>query len=71
MKAGLAGDGRRGARVVARDHDRADAHAAELVEALDEPVLDRVLELDEAQDLAVAAHGQGCGAPVRDAVGLP
>ena len=28
------GDGRRGARVVARDHDRADAHGAEAGEAL-------------------------------------
>ena len=45
-------------RVVAGDHDRPDAHPAELVEPLDEARLDGVLELDEAEDAAVAADRQ-------------
>ena len=49
VDAGLAGDRRRGARVVAGDHDRPDAHLAELGEALDEALLDGVLELDGAR----------------------
>ena len=46
VDAGLPGDGRGRARVVARDHHGPDAHLAELGEPLDEPLLDGVLELD-------------------------
>ena len=57
----LARDGRRGARVVAGDHHGPDAHPAELGEALDEALLDRVLELDQRR---------GPGRRVRTASGV-
>ncbi len=43
-------DGLRGQRVVTRDHDRLDAHAAQFVEPLPHALLDDVLEVDDAQD---------------------
>ena len=49
---GLLGDGRRGQRVVAGDHHRADAHGPQLVEALAHARLHDVLELDDAEDPA-------------------
>ena len=70
-----AGDGPRGERVVAGDHDRADAHGAQLVEALAHAVLDDVLELDDAEDPARAdrtvelGHGERRAAVGGDAVG--
>ena len=48
VDAGFRGDCRSGHRVVAGDHDGADAHAAELGEALADAALDDVLELDDA-----------------------
>ena len=59
VDAGLAGDGRRRPGVVAGDHHRPDAHLAELGEALDEAFLDRVLELDQAQDAVVVRSASG------------
>ena len=59
VDAGLPGDRRRGARVVAGDHHGPDAHPAELGEALDEALLDRVLQLDQPQDAAVAPSASG------------
>ncbi len=70
VDAGFLGDRRRGPRVVAGDHDRPDAHLAELGEALDEPFLDRVLELDHAKDPALGLEDERGGAHVGDAVGL-
>ena len=67
---GFLGDRRRGARVVAGDHHRPDAHLAELGEALDEPFLDRVLELDHAQDATLGLEDQRGGPLVGDAVGI-
>ena len=49
VDARLAGDRRGGARVVAGDHDGADAHGAEAVEALADAALDHVLEVDDAE----------------------
>ena len=49
VDAGLGGDGGRGHRVVAGDHHRADAHAAQLGEALADAALDDVLEVDDAE----------------------
>ena len=46
---GLVGDRRGRERVVAGDHDRADPHRAHLVEALPDPLLDDVLQLDDAE----------------------
>ena len=70
VDAGLLGDGRSGPRVVAGDHHRPDAHPAELGEALDEALLDRVLELDDAKDPALALEDERGGAQVGDAVGV-
>ncbi len=53
VDAGLAGDGGGGEGVVAGDHDGADAHGAELVEALLHAALDDVLEVDDAEGAAV------------------
>ena len=53
VDAGLGGDGGGGHRVVAGDHHRADAHAAQLGEALADAALDDVLEVDDAEQPAV------------------
>ena len=58
VDARLLGDLRRGQLVVAGDHDRADAHRPQLVEAGLHPFLDHVLEVDHAQDPLVARHRQ-------------
>ena len=65
VDAGLPGDRRRGPRVVAGDHDRPDAHPAELGEALDEALLDGVLELDQPEDAAVARGSRAASRPGR------
>ena len=49
VHAGLGGDGRGRERVVTRDHDRADAHLAQLAEALPDAALDDVLQLNDAE----------------------
>ena len=46
VHARLSSDGRGGERIVARDHDRVDAHLAQLNEALLDPALDDVLQFD-------------------------
>ena len=69
VDAGLPGDRRRCPRVVAGDHHGPDAHPAELGEALDEALLDGVLELDQAEDAAVAAKSERGCAQVGDPVG--
>ena len=66
VDAGLLGDGRRGERVVAGDHHRADAHAAQLVEPLPHALLDDVLELDHPEGLAPLGHDQRRAAAVGD-----
>ncbi len=67
VDARLPGDRRRRAWVVAGDHHRPDAHPAELGEALDEPLLDRVLELDHAEHATVDS-GWPAGSPPRSAI---
>ena len=59
VDAGFVGDGRRGERVVAGDHHRADAHESQLVEALAHALLDDVLELDHAEHARTAVVGVG------------
>ena len=49
VDARLGGDRGRGQRVVAGDHHRADAHRAQLGEALADAALDDVLEVDDAE----------------------
>ena len=55
---GLGGDGGGGQRVVSRDHHGADAHLAQLGETLADAALDDILEIDDAEQLAIAGHGQ-------------
>ena len=50
VEPGLLGDRGRGERVVAGDHHRADPEAAQLVEALAQPGLHDVLQMDDAED---------------------
>ena len=69
VDAGLRGDGGGGHRVVAGDHDGADAHAAQLGEALADAALDDVLEVDDAEQLAVLGDRQRRAAGLRDRVG--
>ena len=49
VDAGLLGDDGRRDRVVAGDHDRADAHRAQLLEPLADAALHDVLEVDDAR----------------------
>ena len=69
VDAGFLGDRRGRPRVVAGDHHRPDAHPPELGESLDEAFLDRVLELDDAEDAALALEHERrrpeVGDPVR------
>ena len=69
VDAGLGGDGGGGHRVVAGDHHRADAHAAQLGEALADAALDDVLEVDDAEQAPVAGHGERRAAGLGDALG--
>ena len=66
VDAGFAGDGGGGERVVAGDHDGADAHGAELREALFHAALDDVLEVDDAEGVAVFGDDQGRAAAACD-----
>ena len=68
VDAGLVGDRPRRQRVVAGDHDRADAHPAELVEALAQAGLDGVLELDDAERPPVPADRERRRAQAGDLV---
>ena len=70
VDAGLLGDLGGREAVVAGDHDRPDAHAAQAGEALAHALLDDVLELDHAEHLAVARHRQRGRAQRRDPVEL-
>jgi hypothetical protein len=58
VDAGLAGDDGGGERIVAGDHDGADAHGAEAGEALLEAALDDVLEIDDAEGGGVLRDDQ-------------
>ena len=59
VDAGLRRDGGRGHRVVAGDHDGADAHAAEFGEAFADAAFDDVLEVDDAEGLPSLATASG------------
>src|SRR5262249_11998522 len=66
VHAGFLGDELGRARVVARDHHGADAHAPEVGEALRNSGLDDVLEIDDAQRarrVGGALRGAGAGGP--------
>jgi hypothetical protein len=71
VDAGLGRNCRRGHRVVAGDHDGADAHAAQFREALADAALDDVLEVDHAEDAAVLGDGEGSAARLGDLLGDP
>ena len=51
------GDRRRGERIVAGDHHRANPHRAQTIEALADTALHDVLEVDDAE------HARACAAP--------
>ena len=69
VDAGLGGNGSRRQRVVAGDHHGADAHAAQFGEALADAALDDVLELDDAEQPAVAGNSKRRAAGLGDFVG--
>ena len=69
VDAGFRGDGRRGHRVVAGDHDGADAHAAKLGEAIANAAFDDVLEMNDAEQFPVLRHGKGRAAGLGDRLG--
>ena len=69
VDARLLGDGGGGARVVARDHHRADAHGAEALEPLGDAGLHDILEVDDAQHARAVGHRERRAARVADAVG--
>ena len=69
VDAGLRRDGRRRRRIVAGDHDGADAHAAQLGEALADAALDDVLEVNHAEQLAILGDRERRAARLRDRVG--
>ena len=68
VHAGFGRDRGRRQLVVARDHHGADAHAAQLREALFDAAFDDVLQLDDAQHLGALGHDQRRGALSCDAV---
>ena len=55
--------------IVAGDHHGADAHLAQLGEALADAALDDVLEVDDAQQFAVLGDGQRRAAGLGDRLG--
>ncbi len=55
-------------RVVAGDHDRADAHAAQFCKALADTALDDVLEVDDAEQAAVLGNRKRRAARLGDLV---
>ena len=59
VDAAFGGDGRRGQRIVAGDHHGADAHAAQLGEALVDAALDHVLQVDDAEHASSLATASG------------
>jgi hypothetical protein len=69
VDARLRGDGGRGERVVAGDHDGADAHAPQLAKALPNAALDDVLEMDHAKQPAIAGNRQRRAAGLGDPLG--
>ena len=69
VDAGFGGDGGGGQRVIAGDHDGADAHVAELLEALAHAALDDVFQVHDAQGAVAICHHEGGAAEARDAVG--
>jgi hypothetical protein len=59
----------RGHRIVAGDHDGADAHAAQLGEALADAALDDVLEVNDTEQPAILGHRQRGAAGFCDRLG--
>jgi hypothetical protein len=68
VDAGFRGDGGGGHRVVAGDHHRAQAHAAQVGEAFLDVGLDHVLQVDDADQGAVLADRQRRAARAGDTV---
>src|ERR1039458_9217398 len=62
-------DGGGGQRVIAGDHDGADSHVAQLLEALAHAALDDIFQVHHAEDAIAIGHRQRGAAKARDAVG--
>ena len=56
---GFGGNGRGRQRVIAGNHDRLDAHLAQLGETFLDAALDDIFQVDHAQGFIVAHHHQG------------
>jgi hypothetical protein len=69
VHAGFGRDGGGGQRVIAGDHDGADAHVAQLLEALAHAALDDILQVHHAEGAVAIGHHQRGAAKARDAVG--
>ena len=69
VDSGFRRDRRGGHRIVAGDHDGADAHAAQLGKALADAALDDVLELNDAEEPAVLGDRQRRAARLGNRIG--
>ena len=69
VNAGFGRDRRRGHRVVAGDHDGADAHAAQLGETLANAALDDVFKMNDAEQFTVLGDGERRAARFGDGIG--
>ncbi len=69
VDAGFRRNGGGSHRIIAGDHDRADAHAAQFREALADAAFDDVLKLNDAKQSIVLGHRQRGAARFRDRVG--
>ena len=67
---GLLRYGRGGKRIVARDHDGANANGAETLKAVREAAFDNVFELDGAEDLDLIGNEQRRGSHLGDVLGI-
>ena len=68
VDAGFGRDGGGGQRVIAGDHDGANAHDAHLREALPHAALHDVFQMNHAQDARAVRHHERRAAGARDAV---
>ena len=66
---GFGRDRSRRHRIVARDHDGADAHASKLGKTLADAALDHVFQMYDAKQATVAGHGERRTASLGDVLG--
>jgi len=71
LSSGVAGDGRRRDWIVARHHDRLDAHGAQRREPVLDIRLNDVLEMNDAEQLFILGYGERRAARTRNALDCP